>query len=196
MNPEQQQDYSFLTQNNGPKRMSFGSPNSQKQRIMLVGVIAGIVILLLVVGMILINIFSVDNTKKLTDLAAYQTEASRIMSLGAESAKDSNLRVAAQTASSTFSTHTQKTIAIASKKSIKINDKQLQSLKSSATDKNLESAKIANNYDEVFKKAYQEIINAYLSKLRTLRLEETDKTINSALIEYIEEANELSKSLQ
>lgn len=196
MNPEQQQDYSFLTQNNGPKRMSFGSPNSQKQRIMLVGVIAGIVILLLVVGMILINIFSVDNTKKLTDLAAYQTEASRIMSLGAESAKDSSLRVAAQTASSTFSTHTQKTIAIASKKSIKINDKQLQSLKSSATDKNLESAKIANNYDEVFKKAYQEIINAYLSKLRTLRLEETDKTINSALIEYIEEANELSKSLQ
>jgi len=192
MNSEQQ-DYSFLTQSNTPKRMSFGAPNSQKQRIMLVGVITGIVVVLLAIGMIIINLFSVDNTKKLTDLVAYQTEASRIMSLGAESAKDSNLRVAAQTASSTFSTHTQKTISIASKKSIKINDKQLQSLKSTATDKNLESAKIANNYDEVFSKAYKDIIDAYVKKLKSLRAEESDKTISNALAEYIEDATELSK---
>jgi len=192
MSPEQQQDFSFINQGNAQKRFSFGTPNSPKQRIVLIGASVGIVLILLIVAMIIINLFSVDNTKKLTDLAAYQNEASRVMSLGAESAKDSALRTSAQTAASTLSTHAQKTVSIASKKGIKITDKQLQSLKSGQTDKQLESAKIANNYDEVFTKAYQEIISAYAIKLRNLRLEESDKVINSALVEYLNATTVLS----
>lgn len=192
MNPEQHQDYSFINQSNNSKRFSFGSPNSTKQRVVLVGATAAIVLILVIVAMIVVNIFSVDNTKKLTDLAAYQNEASRVMRLGAESANDSKLRIYAQTASSTFASHANKTVAIASKKGIKVTDKQLQSLQKETIDKQLESAKIANKYDEVFTKAYQDIIGAYTNKLRTLRLEEGDKVISNALVEYINAATILN----
>lgn len=192
MNPEQHQDYSFINQSNNSKRFSFGSPNSTKQRVVLVGATAAIVLILVIVAMIVVNIFSVDNTKKLTDLAAYQNEASRVMRLGAESANDSKLRIYAQTASSTFASHANKTVAIASKKGIKVTDKQLQSLQKETIDKQLESAKIANKYDEVFTKVYQDIIGAYTNKLRTLRLEEGDKVISNALVEYINAATILN----
>lgn len=184
-------------QGGGKSPIQSFAPKSQKQRIILVGVISGIVLLLIIIGMIIVNLFSTDNSKKLTDLAATQNEIQRIMDLGVDGATSSSVKAVAQTASSTLASQKQRTISIATKKGIKINDKQLASKKPASTDKNsvdkiLDSAKNANNFDDTFNKVYEEQITNYYSELKTLIGSESDKTVKTALVDYANNAALLS----
>lgn len=186
MNP--QQDYSFIMQNNGTNKSPILAPKTQKQRIFLVLFITGAIVLLGILLMIIINIFSVDNSKKLTDLAITQNEIQRIMDIGVKDSKDGGTKALAQTASSIFATHKQSTITLASKKNIKISDKQLSATKSTETNKKLEQAKNANNFDEVFLEIYDAQLVLYSQKVKELYESENDKSIKTALNNFYKDA--------
>lgn len=183
MNPNQP-DFSFISQANGPKRSIFSGAQTKKQRLMIVGFIAIVMIILIIVGSILINAFSTNNKEKLTSLATYQTEISRIMALGADNSTSGNVKGLAQTASLAVSTQAQKTVKIASDKGIKITSKELLTGITTDSDKLLEAAKNNNTYDETFKEIYTKKLTDYQTKLKSMINDEDDKKIKSALVEY------------
>ena len=183
MNPNQP-DYNFILKGSTVKASGGLAPKTQKQRLMLVGFIAGSVLLLIIGAMIIVSLLSVDDTKKFTDLATTQNEIQRIMDLGAAGASSSSVKSIAQSASSTIASHKKRTMSIGSKKGVKISDKQLIGTKSTEPDNVLLAAKNTDNYDEVFMKIYQQELAAYSKKLQTLRGSENDKTFKSALDEF------------
>lgn len=183
MNP-QQPDFSFISQNNNQKKSFIAGAQTKTQRLMLVGLIAVTVIILIVVGSILVNVFTTDYKEKLTDLAAYQTEVVRIMDLGAEGSSSSEIKNISKTASAVISTQAQKTVSVASKKSIKITSKELLSGATTDSDKLLDAAKNNNTYDETFKKIYTAKLTEYQTKLKSLISSEGDKTVKAALTDY------------
>lgn len=177
-------DYSFIAQSNNSGKPQVFAPKSQKQRIMLVGFIAVSIFLVGIVIMIAINLFTVDNTKKLTDLALLQNELQLITERGSEESRDGSLRAVSQTASSTLASHKQNTINLASKKNIKITDKQLAANISKEINEALDKAKSANNFDDVYVSIYDSRLASYGKKIKELYESESDKTIKTALNTY------------
>lgn len=191
MNPNQQ-EYNFIYQGGSKNNSFFSAPKNNKQNIIMIGFSLLGVVVIAIIATIIIGIFKVDNSKKLTDLATYQNELQRIMEIGAEDSKSNAIKALAQTAASTYASHKQSTISLATKKGIKITDKQLSLGKSATTEDRLESAKNSNNFDEVFQKVYEEKLTEYQSKLNTLKDNESDKNIKTAIINYLNSTSLMS----
>lgn len=187
MNPNQT-DYSFIMQDGNKNKAQFTGPKTQKQRILLVAFVGIAIMLLLVVVLILINLFSVDNTKKLTDLAKQQTELQRIMELGVKDSGSTKIKILAQTASSTFESHKQSTLAIALNKKIEIPEKQLALGKQAKIDEQLEVAKNSNNYEEVFIEIYENQLALYANKIKELYDKENDEDLKALFSDFYKSA--------
>lgn len=192
MNPEQP-NYNFIIQGSSgsPKMMR---PKTQKDRIILVSYIAVSIMLLIIVGTVVYNMFSTNYSEKLTDLAASQNEIERVMLLGAEGAKSSTVVSYAQTAAATVASQKRQTIALATKKGIKITDKKLASTKSTKIDDKLTAASSTNSFDETFLGIYEEQLAFYQKKLADFSSSESNENIKSSLVEFTNQIPLLSSN--
>lgn len=175
-----QPNYEFIMSQN-QKSKKFQKPVGKKQRIIFVGSMA---LLLITIGVIFMAIMGANASRgngELIDLAAYQTELQRIVSLGSEDASSSAVKGIARTASFTLTTDLNTTNSLLNKKGVDVNPKLLTKYLSTELETKLQSAKTANTYDETYKSIYSEKLTNYQKKLAEVFPSQNNLTIQNAL---------------
>jgi len=160
-----QNDYEFIMNSSQKKASGFGAA-SKKQRII---VVLGGAILLIVVFMILMNLLSAGANKQkdtLVDLANYQTELARVITLGVDRSRDGDIKAEAVTASMTLETDRRKTVALMQEKGVGVPKEGLTKYRATQNDDALNAAEQAGNFDTVYSALYDEKLTAYKQKLQ------------------------------
>jgi hypothetical protein len=155
-------------------------PDGRKKIVLIVGFMAGILVLI-IVG---INIFlslGKPNNSDLIQTQAYQTELSRVIDLGLKNTGDPTLRNTLTTLRATLSTDQAAVADILSKRKETVTKLQLKSKENSKTDETLESAKQSGNYDDALLKAVTEINSNYYKQLKNTLADATTDTEKKVL---------------
>ncbi len=169
MYPDQtpQPNYDFILQSPQKPQRSF-TPSGKTGRIITVGGMA-------LVGFILIMVFSSimsaagnQASNDLQDLAAYQTELRRVISLGKDRTRDSDLHIKALTASYSLQSQYQTSVGLLKIRKTKLNTKQLSKYNGKSSDTALDAAEKANNFDQVYADLYTEKLTNYQTKLASI----------------------------
>jgi hypothetical protein len=159
------QNYEFIMNaGNQPKRPMLAL-DSKKQRIVVFG--AGIALLVIVL-MIFANALSASSRKasdSLLDLAAYQTELTRIVTLGTQKTRDANVKNKAITASITLQSDYSDTAKMVNNRRVKIPKELATRYAGGTSDQLLDAADKANNFDAVYIELYTEKLTNYKNKL-------------------------------
>lgn len=192
MNPSQQTqpNYDFIMQSpNKPARFSGGD---KKQRIKVVAIFALILITIIVILAAIFSSGGNKGTASLADLAAYQTELTRVVTIGTTDAQDSSTRATAQIASMTLNTDLARTQALLKQKGVKSSPKDLLLYKSTTLDNQLAEAKKANSFDETYKKLFDEKMISYQKKLSEVYASQDSSNVQAILKSYNEHSKLLS----
>jgi hypothetical protein len=151
---------------NSPKQKSGRlAMDSKKKRIMVVGIGAvTVLIVVLVLKAIIGNVGGKSNNQVL-DLAAYQYELKRVISLGNERARSSGTKNKALTASYTLESDYKLTVKIVNSRGIKPPKELTARYAGSQNDQALDAAEKANNFDTKYEEIYKEKLTNYKTKL-------------------------------
>jgi flagellar basal body-associated protein FliL len=165
-----------------PKKSLLPAGNSTMQR----AIFAGVILVLLIIGLVVVsNLLSAD-TKELkatfTKAAQQQTELVRVAQLGNSSVSQTAKNLGLNT-SLTIASDQKLLVSTLAAHKVKISDKSLGKLANTETDKSLETAKAASNFDATFigildeqLKAYQTTLNDAYSHSKNKAVQETLRT--------------------
>jgi hypothetical protein len=160
-----QPNFDFIMNPSRGSRGAGFAAGSKKQRII---IFVGGVLLLLVVTIVIGSIISANTgkaSKAVVDLAAYQTELQRVISLGSDKARDSNLHNKSLTASYTLLSDYQLTIKMMSARGIKPPKDLATKYAGKQTDQLLDTADKSNTFDVKYDEIYKEKLTKYKAKL-------------------------------
>lgn len=165
--PVEKNPYDFLMNPDEPKKSLLPSGNSKKQRMLIVG--AGALIVLMLIALIGSFIFGgkPSNSAELLALAKQQNELIRISDIGVQKSRDAQAKDLAQTAKLALTTDQQPLLTALKAQKITVSSKQLAASKNPKNDDILTQAEQANNFDEVFIKTLQEQLTTYQKALKT-----------------------------
>jgi hypothetical protein len=181
-----QPNYDFIMQ--APQKSSRFGGGDKKQRIKVVAIFA---LVLITVIVILAAIFSSGGNKgsaSLVDLAAYQTELTRVVTIGTTDAQNGSTRATAQIASMSLSTDLARTQALLKQRGIKSTPKDLLLYKSTKLDDQLAAAKKANSFDDTYKQLFDEKMASYEKKLSEVYASQNSANVQAILKDYNEHA--------
>lgn len=178
-NPIQPVNYDFIMQSSSqPPRFSQGG---RKQRIVFVAVGALLLLTLVILFFSFVTSQGKKGTAELIDLASYQTEMSRIISLGIEGSKDSTVKARATTAKYSFQSDLSQVKTILKSKNIQPKAEELAKYKTPSIDQQFETAKRANNFDEVYTQLIDEKLENYKKKLSEVFNTQSSESVKNAL---------------
>ena len=123
---------------------------------------------MLIVSIIIGSLISAATGKAgntVVDLAAYQTELRRIVSLGNDKVRDSTLRNKSLTATYTLESDLQLTNKMLAARGIKAPKNLATRYKSVTSDQTLDAAEKSNSYDTAYQQIYTEKLTKYKAKL-------------------------------
>lgn len=182
MSPQQPtpQNLDFILQTNQPKprRLNGGS---KTQRILVVVATGVILVILAFVFLAIVQRSNRQGSAELVDLAAYQTELSRIIEIGVKNSPDSSIQGIARTSSLTLTSDLIRTKKMIASKNAKIGKSDLAKYVTKSIDADLQTAKTANNFDVVFTKLIDEKLSDYKLKLASVFVAQNDAKIREAL---------------
>lgn len=166
MNSDQPKpNYDFITSVGKPPKRSFLTGNSKKQRII---IFLGGITILIIVTLIIGSVIGAANSKagnNLIDLAAYQNELSRVIGIGATKSREAGLKNKAITAKYVLNSDYQLSARMIKARKIKIPKDFATRYSSTVTDKLLEDAEKANDFDAQYQAIYTEKLTNYKAKL-------------------------------
>lgn len=167
MQPQNQNPYDFIM-NDPPKKKAGLGGFTGKQRIMAMIIGAGVVLIVIMLGLSLVFGGGTNTTEELVSLAQEQTELIRVADVGVEKARTTEGKNLAVTASLSITTSRAKVIEILGKHRRKLKNQQLELKKSAETDKALETAGLNNRFDETFIKVMNDGLKKYQAHLKQI----------------------------
>lgn len=148
-----------------PKRSGFGgSPNSAIKLLLMV---AGIGILVVILGAIVVSLLPKSTpTQSLTDIAQQQQELMRVANQAEAQAAGESARGLAYTIDLSIGTNQTQLLSYLAKHGTKLSTKQLGLKQNSSTDTTLSAALASSTYDSTFEKVMASQLQEYLSTLQ------------------------------
>lgn len=157
---------------------------STKQRIIVV--VVGV--LVLAVGAMIFNAVIGSNSKRgqaeLLDLAAYQTELARVINIGVANARNTEIRGQAAVTKLTVLSNLAETKDFLRRLEMEIKPEEFAKFQTPSIDAQLEEARKANNFDDVYVPLINEKISAYQERLESTYNAQSIDTIKNALVSY------------
>lgn len=188
MQPEQQPttpppDLSFILQSEPPKPKRLGG-ESKTQRMIIVGVAS---ILLIIIAFLLLSVLQARSRRgsaELIDLAAYQTEMTRVLEIGAKNGRSNEVLGGAQTGRLAILSDLIRTKKMIASLNVKLVDADLLKYESLDIDTALDDAKTANNFDTVFSELIDEKYVDYKQKLSSVYKTQNNTKIKNTLSDF------------
>lgn len=149
------------------KRNLLPNPNSRKQRLLFVGGGGAILLILLLIGFLLFSSSRTTATKQLLSIAQTQNEVIRVSDLGTRNARSSDAQAFAQSTSLSVSSSQKEIVDYLTKQGLKTKPKDLATKQNGATDKALETASQASQYDQEFVETLTKLLKQYQTELKT-----------------------------
>ena len=176
--------YDFLNETPKQKRSMLPSGNSKKQRVLIVILGLGV---LLVVGIVLASLLTASSggTKQdFTTLEQQQAELIRVADIAINKAHQADTKNYAVTAKYTLISQQGPVQVMAKKAGVKVSAKELQLGKNSKTDAALTAADQSNQFDQTFNVLYKTQLLNYRRTLAKVRLELGSKKSRDTLKAY------------
>lgn len=161
----QENPYDFILKGEGKPKRSFGS-GSLKQRIIIVGAGACILLIAAILLISLIGSGGKGSTDALINVAQQQTELARVAAIGVDKASSTDTKNLAITTKLSMQSSQADTVALLKKSGHGVSDKTLALLQDSNTDQQLDSADASNTFDSTFTQLLQRLLNSYRSSLQ------------------------------
>jgi len=187
-------DYNFIMDNSRPAKKSLiPKGNSLLQRILIFTVLAG---LLITIGVAVFSfIFSgSDNTDKLVNIAAQQTELARVAAIGEKEAVGVDAKNLASTVSLSLISGQQQLVEVIKKQGRKIKPEELNAAKDTKTDQQLTAAGQSNRFDETFTEIMQTGLVNYQKDLNEAYNASNSRTEKLALENLYNQVKLLTKT--
>ena len=169
MDPQQQNQYAFITEpTKVPKKSLFPSGGSSKERMLIV---AGISLVVLLIGFGVYAVLgSVGSAQKQEWLKAAQQheELIRISELGSKKAQNRETKNLAITTTLSLTSSQTSINSIAKTNGVKVDNKSLASGKNAETDAELKTAEQTNQFDKVFADILKKELTDYQKRLKKL----------------------------
>lgn len=173
----------FILQSEQPKPKRFGG-RSKTQRVLIAVVIGIILIVIIFVFLSVMQSRSRRGSAELIDLAAYQTELSRVIEIGAKNGQSSVVLSGAQTARLTILSDLIRTKKMISSLNVKLVESDLTKYKTIDIDATLDAARTANNFDKVFSELIDEKYLGYKQKLSNVYNSQSSAKIKNTLRDF------------
>jgi len=161
-------NYDFImSSGQSPKRSLLSGSSTKGRAIIFFGGLAFVIVLFVVVGNVL-GASGKQASNNITDLAAYQSELKRIIAIGAEKSRDSNLRSKAVTAKYVLESDYQSTVKLMRGRGIKAPKDFTTRYSSKTLDTQLDDADKSNNFDAEYQAIYTEKLTNYKTKMSSI----------------------------
>ena len=161
----QPQNYDFITSSGNRQKPSLLAGGSKRSRIIIFGSgIVGVVVLIVIAANIIGSVAG-KSGKSVVDLVAYQSELKRVVALGVDKSRNSEVKNKALTASYTLESDYKLTVKIVGSRGLKPSKTDLAKYNGTTTDKLLEEADKANKFDAKYNEIYIEKLTKYKQKL-------------------------------
>jgi hypothetical protein len=175
MQPQDQNDFNFIMDPNqggsGPAVLQ-----DPKKRIIISVLFVSVVLLLVVVAFAVFSSLTKKDNSSLVEVAAYQTEIVRISTLGLKESTDQSVRTTATTLQAFMQSDLSSTTSYIASTGAKFEKEQTALKYDPKVDKDLESAALRNNYDEVLLEIFDTTTSAYKASLqKAISLATNDK---------------------
>lgn len=184
MQPNQQNPYDFITntpQNN--RGVSFGA-NSQKARLIQVGIGAIIFIIIIVAFVSFLSKSSNSIKTDLIKLSAAQQDIIEVSKLGETNVRDAQLQRQSASINAVITSQNVGTIAMLKKIGVKNSSKESSLLQDKSYTKTLDEASKSGNYDEAYITILYNRIDDYRVKLQTAYANNNGQTTKQQLWSY------------
>ena len=194
MQPEQP-PYDFIMSSGAePQKKGFFANATKRQRILVVGGAAMVMLMLLGILLALFSSGTDPRLEQRLKLGQQHAELLRISDIGIRKARGSDARNLATTAKLSLSSYEAKVTEIAKKNQAKVTNAQLAGGKDPKTDEALTTAEHNNRFDEVFTETMYVQIRAYLKQLQTVYKNSTSNSEKQTLDEVHRQLNGLLPS--
>ncbi len=140
-------------------------PQGRKKIVLIIGFLAGVVVVVIVAINILLSLGKANNTD-LISVQAYQVELSRVIDLGLKSTTDPTLRNKLTTLRATLATDQAALADLLDKRSEQVTKLQLSAKENAKTDEALETAKQNGSFDAALSEAVSDLSGNYYKELK------------------------------
>jgi Skp family chaperone for outer membrane proteins len=165
MQPDQNQ-YEFIMDPSQVKGSGPAFLQDPKKRNIIAGLFVGTVLLLIVIIFAIVSSLSSSGTSAIVDVASYQTELARISTLGLTDAKEPSARAKAATMQAFVQSDLAQTTSYLASKGKKLGPAETALRLNSQVNKDLESAKLRNNFEQELLDALETTSQGYKSSLQ------------------------------
>ncbi|MCA9327782.1 hypothetical protein KDA14_04610 [Candidatus Saccharibacteria bacterium] len=162
-----------------PKKSLLTSSNGPMKLLVLIGFVAGAIILVAVVFTLIFSKSS--TTPTLTTIVQEQQELIRIATQGEAKASDEATKAYAYNVDLSISTNQQQLLSYLSKHGTTVKEKELALKKDPATDKLLTNAQATSTYDSTLKKVLATQLQTYLTDIQTAFKETSNADLKTIL---------------
>jgi hypothetical protein len=182
MNPEHPPEYQFImSENNSPKNGFRPNSSSMKGRILVAGsALLGLVVLVFLV-IALFSFFTTKKTGDVKDISARQTEILRVVELGLDGTTNKDTKNKLSTIKTVVSSDKISLSSYMKKNKIQLDAVEQNAKKDKDSDKNLETAKQNNRFDDELNTILDKLISGYTRSLKTAFEENETKSGKSVL---------------
>lgn len=166
MPPQQSNQYDFILDSKQKRRSGPAFLQNPRQRNIVMVLFVSGVLLIVILGWSLISSIGKQNTADLVELAAYQSEFSRLSDDALDNAQNNETRYEAATLHALASSDLQRLRSYLSANGVTLSPQQLAAKQSSARTTSLEQATQASRFDEEYITAIDELMVAYRQDLQ------------------------------
>lgn len=188
MQPNQQNPYDFIT--NAPqkkRRLGIGGGNTQKDRIIQVAIVGGIIVIIALVLMMVLSSAGKGKVDDVYKLAAAQQDILDITTTGKTNVRSAQLATQTATVNAVMASQNNQTYAYIAKLGIKKPAKNIALYQVTSYKKSLDDAKNSGNYDSAYSALLANRIDDYRGKLQAAYVSSKNSTFRKQLANYDQE---------
>ena len=188
MQPNQQNPYDFITNAPQKKRgLSFGGGNTQKDRMLQVAIVGGIILLIAIVLMMVLSSAGKGKVDDVYKLAAAQQDIIDIATTGKTNVRSAQLATQIATVNAVMASQNNQTLVYIGKLGINKPAKNIGLYQVTTYKKSLDDAKNNGNYDDAYSALLANRIDDYRGKLQAAYASSKNQSFRKQLANYDQE---------